>query len=389
MNDRRTMRSHTVDQPRNRAKRGRTPTPTGKTSRPRQAEVAELAGVSQATVSLVLSGRKQGQAITAQTRERVLESARSLGYVPDPAARRLAAARNDLLGVFSFTATFPTDVEHSYYPFLVGVEQEAARLGYDLVLFTGSSSGGAGASAPDRPDYPVGALSRVRLADGCLFIGRHAPSGELKRLISDGFPVVYLGRRDEPEGLRWVGADYVSATGEVVAEMARWGHERVMLLRGNEDDPPSADRQRGFVEGLDASGMTAGPQAVFRTSDPARDVTAEWLRDRLAEGVTAFVVEESDTGAEWRAITTAVRAAGLSCPGDLSLAILGSPPADLDHGPEATGFDVPRAELGAAAVRQLAALIAGEETDTPPVACTFRRGSTAGPAPGRRAAPSV
>lgn len=156
-----------------RKRPGRAPAPAGRTARPRQAEVARLAGVSQATVSLVLSPKPDGKGriISEETRRRVLEAARSLGYVPDPAARRLAAARNNLLGVFSFTATFPTDVQHSYYPFLVGVEREAAALGYDLVLFTGSSTGGAGAAGPD-------ALSRVRLADGCLFIGRrHPPDG--------------------------------------------------------------------------------------------------------------------------------------------------------------------------------------------------------------------
>jgi DNA-binding LacI/PurR family transcriptional regulator len=116
----------------------------------------------------VLADRRQGPAISEETRWKVLEAARSLGYVPDPVARRLAAGRNNLLGVFSFTATFPTDVRHSYYPFLVGVEREAAELGYDLVLFTGSSTRGAGAAGPD-------ALGRVRLADGCLFLGRHAP----------------------------------------------------------------------------------------------------------------------------------------------------------------------------------------------------------------------
>ncbi|MFD4260118.1 hypothetical protein ACFWR9_21485 [Streptomyces sp. NPDC058534] len=150
-----------------------------------------------------------GRPISAETRGKVLDAARSLGYVPDPAVSRLAAARNNLLGVFSFPATFPTDVRHSYYPFLVGVEQEAAAQGYDLVLITGSSSGGAGASG-------AGALNRVRLADGCLFLGRHAPADELRRLVADDFPVVHVGRPDEVEGLAWVGADYVSASREVV-----------------------------------------------------------------------------------------------------------------------------------------------------------------------------
>lgn len=168
-------------EPEKRTGSGRPPAAPRRTGRPRQAEVARLAGVSQATVSLVLAGKARDAAISEETRQRVLEAARSLGRVPDPVARRLAAARNDLLGVSSFTATFPTDVRHSYYPSLVGIEREAAERGYGLVLFTGSSTGGAGAAGP-------AALSRVHLADGCLFRRRHAPVAELRRLVADGYP---------------------------------------------------------------------------------------------------------------------------------------------------------------------------------------------------------
>ncbi|WP_240796584.1 LacI family DNA-binding transcriptional regulator [Streptomyces sp. RFCAC02] len=336
--------------------------------RPRQAEVARLAGVSQTTVSLVLGGNKQGIVIQEATRQRVLDAARSLGYVPDPAARRLAAARNDLLGVFSFTATFPTDLAHSYYPFLVGVEREAAARGYDLVLFTGSSTGGAGAGAP-------GALQRVRLADGCLLLGRHVPAGELRRLLDDGFPLVHLGRRDEPEDLAWVGADYVAASAEVVRHLAALGHRRIVLVREDDDAPASTDRERGFRAGLD--GTAAGE--VVRLTDPAGELTPAWLRARLDEGVTAFVTEETDTHDIWRALRAAVAGTGLSVPGDVSLALLGSPPPDLAGEASPTGFDIPRAELGAAAVRLLTDLLAGETRSGELVACHFRPGTTAGP----------
>ncbi|WP_130796833.1 LacI family DNA-binding transcriptional regulator, partial [Streptomyces otsuchiensis] len=348
--------------------------PVIRRGRPRQADVARVAGVSQTTVSLVLGGNKQGILIQEATRQRVLEAARGLGYVPDPAASRLAAARNRLLGVYSFTATFPTAVEHSYYPFLVGVEQEAAAQGYDLVLFTGSSPGGAQSVAP-------GALNRVRLADGCLFLGRHVPEPELRRLLDDGYPLVHIGRRDELAGLDWVGADYVAASAETVAHLARLGHRRALLIREDDDAPASTDREQGFREGIAAAGMVCGEGTVVRTADPATEITAERLRGWLAEGITAFVAEETDTGAVWRALHEAVRAAGLSAPEQLSLALLGAPPADLTDAPEPTGFDVPRAELGAAAVRSLMSLLDGGTPAGPLVSCAFRPGRTAGPPP--------
>ncbi|MER7173843.1 LacI family DNA-binding transcriptional regulator [Streptomyces mesophilus] len=340
--------------------------------RPRQAEVARLAGVSQTTVSLVLSGNKQGIALHPDTRARVLQAARQLGYAPDPAAQRLAAARNDLLGVFSFTATFPTDVAHSYYPILVGVEQEAVARGYDLVLFTGSSSAPAQGGRTD-------SLDRVRLADGCLFLGRHVPADELRRLVEQGYPAVHIGRRDELDGLAWVGADYAEATAEVVRRLADLGHRGMALVCETDEALASTDRERGFRGALAQAGLSGG---VVRAADPAAEITGDWVRARLAAGITAFVAEETDTCAVWRALLTAVEEAGLTAPAEVSLALLGSPPADLAHHLEPTGFDIPKAELGAAAVRTLTALLtAGEADYSPLVPCEFRPGLTAGRAP--------
>ncbi|MFJ6700584.1 LacI family DNA-binding transcriptional regulator [Streptomyces sp. NPDC091272] len=357
-----------MEHPEATPRRGRPVARRGRAARPRQAEVARLAGVSQATVSLVLA-KKASVAISDETRRKVMDAARELGYVPDPAASRLAAARNNLLGVFSFTATFPTEVQHSYYPFLVGVEQEAASRGYDLVLFTGSSPGGAGAGGPE-------ALGRVRLADGCLFLGRHIPTDQLSRFVDEGFPAVHLGRRDELEGLAWVGADYVSATRDVVAHLAGLGHRRIMLVREDDEAPASTDRERGFREGLAASGLTG---EVVRLAAPDRELTPARVRAWHDNGVTAFVAEETDTASAWRELVAAVRGAALAVPDEVSLALLGSPPSDLADDPPPTGFNIPRPELGAAAVRLLASLVEGDPAPEPLVACTFRPGTTSGP----------
>jgi DNA-binding LacI/PurR family transcriptional regulator len=81
---------------------------------PRQADIAAVAGVSQTTVSLILSGNTDGVRLSAETRQRVLDAAEKLGYVPDPVATRLASSRNHMLGVYTFASAFPTDVDGFY-----------------------------------------------------------------------------------------------------------------------------------------------------------------------------------------------------------------------------------------------------------------------------------
>ncbi|GLU50284.1 LacI family DNA-binding transcriptional regulator [Nocardiopsis ansamitocini] len=345
-------------------------------ARPRQSDIARAAGVSQTTVSLVLGGNKAGVVLAEETKRRVVEAADALGYVPDPIATRLASARNDMLGLFTFSATFPTEVAHSYYPILVGVEEEAAALGQDLILFTGSSG------APPRAAGPA-ALHRVRVADGCLFFGRHVPTEQVERLVEGGYPLVYIGRRDELEGrLPYVGADYVPASADVVRRLADLGHRRLRYVRENDDAPASTDRENGVLAGARAAGIDLDG-LVVRTD--GSDIDARRVRAWRDEGVTALVTEETDTGAALAALTGAIADAGLRCPEDLSLAMLGDPPAAGAASAHISGFTVPRREMGRRAVRLLTQLITNPPDQPPPplqqlVPCEPVVGSTIGPA---------
>ncbi|MEV6822516.1 LacI family DNA-binding transcriptional regulator [Nocardiopsis dassonvillei] len=325
--------------------------------RPRQSDIARAAGVSQATVSLVLRGTPTGMSLARETRQRVLDAAEELGYVPDPVATRLASASNAMLGLYTFSATFPTDVAHSYYPVLVGVEEEAAAQGQDLILFTGSARAAASADDP-------AAVRRVRVADGCLFFGRHVPDEPIRRLAEDGFPFVYIGRRDEP-GVPYVGADYVSASAQVVARLAGLGHRELRYLREHDQAPASTDREQGVLRGARAAGIDTA-RLVVRTDGSDLD---ELLRRWLTEGVTAVVVEQTDTGAALDGLAAAVDRAGLRCPDDLSLALLGAPTGNRGRAPGGGaaygGFDAPLRAMGRDAVRLLLELIAGAHGETP------------------------
>ncbi|MGO1052333.1 LacI family DNA-binding transcriptional regulator [Crossiella sp. CA198] len=339
--------------------------------RPSQSDVARLAGVSQTTVSLVLSGNKSGICLAETTRRRVLAAAQTLGYAPDPVATRLALARNNILGLYTFTATFPTGVEHSYYPSLAGVEAEAAAQGQDVLLFTGSSGTGQDI------------LRRVRVADGCLFLGRHVPEDQLAVLLAEDYPFVHIGRRDELDGrIPYVGADYVSAAAEVVHGLHALGHRHFRYVRERDEAPSSADRELGVRRAAAAIG--ADHDGLVHRADAA-GITPGLLASWLAAGVTALVTEETDTGAVFTALSRALDTLGADCPGAVSLALLGAPPVTGWRDRRISGFTVPRQEMSRAAVRLLVDLVTG--ADHPPhqhlLPCPPRTGDTTGPAPHR------
>jgi len=283
--------------------------------RVRQADIARVAGVSQATVSVVLGGNRTGVRLAESTRLRVLAVAERLGYA-DPLVKRPAC--HDLFGICAATPAF-----EAHQPILAGIEAEAAALGKDLIMFT------APGPAPAR---------RTRLADGCLFLGGPVPA----ELLATGFPIVHIGRGAELGGrVACVDADYAAASAEVAARLARAGHRRVRYLRDPDGTPAARERERG---------VRTAPGLVVRTGGTG--LGAAEIRGWLDEGVTALVVDEAVFGATRRALL----AAGVSVPDDVSLAVLGRPPSGT-AGPQVSGFEVPWRGLGREAVRLLASLV--------------------------------
>lgn len=146
------------------------------------------------------------------------------------------------------------------------------------------------------------------------------------------------------------------------------GHRELRYLRSDDDAPSSSDREKGV--------LAAAPGAVVvrAEDDEVPGLIEQWR----GEGVTAVIVEETDTGSLSAAALAAVDAAGLRTPDDLSLAVLGQP---KDH-PEVSGFEVPRRELGRRAVRLLVDQITGSGPRTAQhvlLDCLPVDGSTIGP----------
>ncbi|MEO3749399.1 LacI family DNA-binding transcriptional regulator [Streptomyces sp. B6B3] len=357
--------------------------PTERRRRPTQVDIARRAGVSQATVSLVISGGAASDQIAESTRRAVLAAAQELGYSANIAARSLRGGRNQLLGLYTFERFFPTDQRDFYFPFLLGVEEETARQGYDLLLFSSVSSVN---SAADRSIY-AGGVNRLKLADGCVLLGRNVRREELAALAREDFPFVFVGRREVDEvELSYVAADYVAATRAMVAELTGRGHRRILHLRAVGDAEPTRDREEGYRRGLAEAGIPVDESLVQELADPAQ-LSAEHLRRWIEEdGVTALLVEPTEDNRLVEALADLARRTPFQFPEDCSLALLGEPPSWTPELRDWTRFSLPRAEMAREAVRLLVELL-GQTTPTPRqlfVPCAFVPGDSVGPAPDRR-----
>ncbi|MGD8195142.1 LacI family DNA-binding transcriptional regulator [Herbiconiux sp. P18] len=322
----------------------------------RQSDIARLAGVSQATVSMVLNGRADSNRIPESTQQRIREAMVELDYVPNIAAQSLRGGRNNLIGVHTFERVFPVAPEDYYHEFLNGIEEQAVDAGLDLVLF-------ASTQRPDgtRTIYGNGG-NRLRIADGAVMLGFETNDEELRRLADEGYPFVFIGHREVPGvEIPFVTADYAAAMRPVVDLLAQAGHRNVVYLAA----PLRGFAQRERLEGFERS-AAGSPLEGFSTvvlDVPA--VTGEWVASLRDDGVTAVVAETYELA---RALRSALDAAGVRVPAELSVISLDSDPAGdgtFSH------VQVPRREMGRRAVSLLLDVIEGA-TDagaSAPVAC--------------------
>lgn len=344
---------------------------------PSQRDIAARAGVSQSAVSFVLNGRSDEMGIPRTTQERIRRATEELKYVPNVAARALRGARNDLIGVYTYERVFPLSPNDYYNEFLHGIEEGAVALGLDLVLFTS-----AFATAEDgAPGVYRGGSNRLGIADGTVMLGTRKSDEELARLADEGYPFVFVGRRDVPGVLvPCVTADYYSAMSSVVELLASFGHDRVLYLGGLARARPERERLNGYEH----FALQSGLQTSTIIADPAQideDTLHAWIR----EGWTAVVAETSEMATR---IIDAARSADVAIPDNLSLVALDV--GVLSPGVAVSHVEIPRRAMGREAVSLLSHLINDGALPSPTVTlpCSSPTSSSVAPAPGRRRSPS-
>ncbi|WIB36929.1 MULTISPECIES: LacI family DNA-binding transcriptional regulator [unclassified Curtobacterium] len=344
------------------------------TTRVTQRMIADMAGVSQSTVSLVLNGKAdEARRIPAATRDRVLEVIRETTYVANPVARSLVGAATGLIGVFTYEPAFPNRSSDFYTPLLTGIESAAEGVGADLLLFTSTP-------VVDGRRRLFHESNRLRLADGCILLGREMDPDELERLLDSTYPFVAIGRREAADGrVPYVGVDYVSATHALAVRALELGHRRFGLLRLPQTAESSRDRRAGIVAAAAAGSATVAEAEVT----PNRTVTDAWASIRSSRPSVVFVEDPADA----HELHARLAADGVAVPEDLSVVVLGEHNRAADGPADFTRLRAPRTELGARAVRALTDVLearraapAPSTSAGPPVQelldCSLVRGAT-------------
>jgi DNA-binding LacI/PurR family transcriptional regulator len=301
-------------------------------------DVARRAGVSQTTVSLVLSGKAAGR-ISDATAEAVQRAARELGYRPHAAARALRS------GVSATVGLVVADVTHPFFGLTLRGAHNAAREAGHVVVLIDDDYGTRGETAIETLQH--GAI------DGFVFFAADPPAS---LRVAGAPPVVVV--ESEALGLPNVRLDVEAGIDEALAHLHRLGHRRIGLLRSAIRGETFDRRHARWRDHLQANGEDPGEQVVVDTRFTAKatiDAAREWLARR---GDTTAVLCDDDVIAA--GMLAAAQAEGVDVPGELS--VVGFDNLDLTRltFPALTTVATDPEGLGAAAFELLHARLQGK-----------------------------
>ena len=213
-------------------------------------DIARELQLSQPTVSRILSDTP-GHRVSPQTRERVLDTARRLGYRPNALARSLRRGRTGIVGLYT---NYNYDARNDFLGTIIGALQRHCEQ-QDLDLLLHSAQGGRS------PEEIFGKLRDGRI-DGLIL---HANTDDplVSLLRGSSLPVVTVA--DHLGGLPSVTSDDAQGIALLVAHLWERGHRRFAYLMPEETPASVVRRHAAFVAQMEMWGVPSSEFRVFRT----------------------------------------------------------------------------------------------------------------------------
>lgn len=216
-------------------------------------QLAKHLNLSQTTVSRALNGYPE---VNAETRRRVDEVARKVGYRPNPHAMRLATGRSHAIG-----HVLPSDrmllIDPHFSDFIAGAGDVYSANGFDVMLHVGGSE-------DEQTVYRRYAQSGA--VDGVVVMGPRLNDWRINLLTELDLPFIVHGRAgDAEDGYAWLDIDNRGAFRQATKLLTDLGHRRIGLINGNEAFTFATHRRQGYEDSLQAAGIGVDPSIM--TSD--------------------------------------------------------------------------------------------------------------------------
>lgn len=313
--------------------------------RPTSADVAEQAGVSRTTVSLVLNER--GHSIPEPTRRRVIDAARALGYFPGNTDGSRTRERSQVIALVLRQTDQQVAADALLAETLRGISAAARTAHYRVLVEPVTAS---------HPSY--GNIVRSGRADGVIVSGPTFDDPEVRSLVADGFPVVIQGRVPDLYAPS-VDVDNVASARLAVDHLLELGHRRIACITNAPVRyTAAADRLAGYREACTSAGV-AVDEGLFAEGDFNAPSGHAAMSSVLKYGQPDAVFVASDTVA--LGAIGAIRDAGLRVPEDISVIGFDDIALAAYFNPSLTTVRVPAHDLGHTAGTAMLDVLSGRD----------------------------
>jgi LacI family transcriptional regulator len=232
-----------------------------------QRDLARHAGVSTATVSLVL---RKSPLVAEETRLRVLRSVAALGYIYNRGAASLRTQQTHTVGLAINELTNPYFAELT-----AAIERAFSKLGRTVFLSNSSES-------PARQKRFVETMREYN-ADGLIICPAEGTDAVWLQRLAAVVPCVLISRRVAGADVDYAGNDHRLGTRLATEHLLALGHRRIAMLGGTERTSTGAERHQGYRDALAAYGVAADP-ALVRQGAPTRGDGVRWIQELLSAG---------------------------------------------------------------------------------------------------------
>jgi LacI family transcriptional regulator len=208
-------------------------------------DLAREAGVGIGTVSRCLNNHPS---VSAETRAKVLDVVKRLSYQPHASAQRLASKKTNTI-----SAIIPFFTNYFFIQVLQGVQDKAAELGFDLILY--------GLNNPSQAEYYLRRSLHRGHVDGVLFFSMSLPESYVQKFQQIRLPLVLVDAY-HPE------FDSISVRNLEGATMAtrhllKLGHTNIAMINASLSTQPARDRMEGYRIALEEAGLPFRNDRVF------------------------------------------------------------------------------------------------------------------------------
>lgn len=217
-------------------------------------EVADLAKVSEATVSRVLNNVGS---MREETRQRVLDAAKQLNYIPSALARNFATSKSGNIGVIlPYVPKVNLFSTYFFSEILSGIGSESRELGYDLLLLF--------RPLDDVMSYTQ--LFHTHKVDALIVLGATDDSVELEalqRLKDERRPFCLINQHVDGEEFSEVDATHEKGSYEAVTHLIQQGYRKIAFINGPAEYSNSRDRSAGYRKALHDHGIEVNQSILF------------------------------------------------------------------------------------------------------------------------------